>query len=60
MRAVQPRPAPDKFFNGLHGATRLYYQAPDARWSIDIVIDELAMSHRLDLRGQLDDPSPAG
>ena len=45
---------PDKFFNGLHGATRLYYQAPDAQWSIDIVIDELTMSHRLDLRGQLD------
>src|ERR1700730_10146730 len=25
---------PDQFFNGLHGATRLYYQAPDGRWSI--------------------------
>jgi hypothetical protein len=49
---------PDKFFNGLHGATRLYYQAPDARWSIDIVIDELTMSHRLDLRGQLDGRFP--
>ena len=49
---------PDKFFNGLHGATRLYYQAPDARWSVDIVIDELSMSHSLDLRGQLDGPGP--
>jgi len=49
---------PDKFFNGLHGATRLYYQAPDGRWSVDIVIDELTMSHRLDLRGQLDGPGP--
>ena len=49
---------PDKFFNGLHGATRLYYGAPDGQWSVDIVIDELTMSHRLDLRGQLDRPGP--
>jgi len=49
---------PDKFFNGLHGATRLYYGAPDGRWSIDIVIDELNMSHHLDLRGQLTGPRP--
>ena len=47
---------PDKFFNGLHGATRLYYQVPDGRWSVDIVIDELTMSHHLDLRGQLEGP----
>jgi hypothetical protein len=49
---------PDRFFNGLHGATRLYYGAPDGQWSVDIVIDELTMSHRLDLRGQLDGPGP--
>jgi hypothetical protein len=49
---------PDKFFNGLHGATRLYYGAPDGQWSVDIVIDELTMSHRIDLRGQLDGPGP--
>jgi hypothetical protein len=49
---------PDKFFNGLHGATRLYYGAPDGQWSVDIVIDELTMSHRLDLRGQLDGAGP--
>jgi hypothetical protein len=49
---------PDKFFNGLHGATRLYYGAPDGQWSVDIVIDELTMSHRLDLRGQLGGPGP--
>jgi hypothetical protein len=48
---------PDKFFNGLHGATRLYYQAPDGKWSVDIVIDELTMSHKLDLRGRLAGPS---
>ncbi len=47
---------PDQFFNGLHGATRLYYQEPRGRWSIDVVIDELVMSHKLDLRGRLDGP----
>ena len=46
----------DPFFNGLHGDTRLYFQAPDSRWSIDVVIDELTMSHKLDLRGRLDGP----
>jgi hypothetical protein len=49
---------PDQFFNGLHGATRLYYQEPAGRWSIDIVIDELVMSHKLDLHDRLDRPSP--
>jgi hypothetical protein len=49
---------PDQFFNGLHGATRLYFEEPTGRWSIDIVIDELAMSHKLDLRGRLDGPEP--
>jgi hypothetical protein len=49
---------PDQFFNGLHGATRLYYQEPANRWSIDVVIDELVMSHKLDLRGRLDGPAP--
>jgi len=49
---------PDQFFNALHGATRLYFQAPDGRWSVDIVVDELAMSHKLDLRGRLTGPSP--
>jgi hypothetical protein len=48
----------DPFFNGLHGDTRLYFQAPDSRWSIDVVIDELTMSHKLDLRGRLDGPLP--
>jgi hypothetical protein len=49
---------PDQFFNGLHGATRLYYSEPTGRWSIDVVIDELAMSHTLDLCGRLDGPAP--
>jgi hypothetical protein len=49
---------PDQFFNGLHGATRLYYGEPAGRWSIDVVIDELVMSHKLDLRGRLAGPAP--
>jgi hypothetical protein len=49
---------PDKFFNGLHGATRLYYGTQDGRWSVDVVIDSLDMSHRLDLRTRLDQPAP--
>ena len=49
---------PDKFFNGLHGATRLYYAAADQRWSVDVVVDALAMSHRIDLRTRLDQGSP--
>jgi hypothetical protein len=49
---------PDRFFNGLHGESRLYFAAPSGQWSIDIVIDELKMSHRLDLRSRLDGPSP--
>src|SRR3984885_5319662 len=48
---------PDQFFNGLHGATRLYYSEPAGRWSIDVVIDELVMSHKLDLRGRIDGPA---
>jgi hypothetical protein len=49
---------PDQFFNGLHGATRLYYGEPAGRWSVDVVIDELVMSHKLDLRDRLDGPAP--
>ncbi len=49
---------PDKFFNGLHGESRLYFAAPDGRWSVDVVIDELTMSHRLDLRGRLGGHGP--
>jgi hypothetical protein len=48
---------PDRFFNGLHGESRLYFQAPEGQWSVDVVIDELTMSHRLDLRGRLAGPA---
>jgi len=49
---------PEKLFNAIHGAQRLNYAEPNGRWTMDILIDELAMSHRLDLRGRLDGPQP--
>lgn len=48
----------EKLFNAIHGAQRLNYAEPSGRWTIDILIDELAMSHRLDLRGRLSGPQP--
>ncbi len=44
---------PEKMFNALHGAQRLNYLHPAGRWPIDVVVDEIRMSHRLDLRGRL-------
>ncbi len=43
----------DKLFNAIHGAQRLVYTAPDGRWSVDVVIDSLSMSHTLDLKDRL-------
>ena len=50
--------APEKMFNALHGAQRLNFGHPEGRWPIDVVVDELRMSHRIDLRGRLGGPSP--
>lgn len=49
---------PEKLFNAIHGAQRLNYAEPGGRWTMDILIDELAMSHRLDLRARLDGLQP--
>jgi hypothetical protein len=49
---------PEKLFNALHGAQRLNFGAPDGRWTVDVVLDELSMSHRLDLRGRTAGPGP--
>jgi hypothetical protein len=49
---------PEKLFNAIHGAQRLNYAEPNGRWTMDILIDELAMSHKLDLRGRIDGPEP--
>ena len=43
----------DKLFNAIHGAQRLVYSVADGRWSIDVVIDRLAMSHTIELKDRL-------
>jgi hypothetical protein len=49
---------PEKMFNALHGAQRLNFRHPEGRWPIDVVVDEVRMSHRIDLRGRLSGPGP--
>lgn len=49
---------PEKLFNAIHGAQRLNYADPAGRWTMDVLIDELAMSHRLDLRTRLEGLEP--
>jgi len=49
---------PERMFNALHGARRLNFLHPERRWSIDVIFDELRMSHRIDLRGRLGGPGP--
>jgi hypothetical protein len=47
---------PEKLFNALHGATRLNFRHPAGAWTIDVLFDELDMSHKIDLRGRLAGP----
>jgi hypothetical protein len=49
---------PERLFNALHGASRLNYTHPDGRWPIDVILDEMRMSHRIDFRGRLAPPGP--
>lgn len=49
---------PEKLFNALHGAQRMNFAHPDGRWTIDVVVDEIRMSHRIDLRGRLAGEGP--
>jgi hypothetical protein len=49
---------PEKLFNALHGAQRLNFAHPAGRWTIDVVVDEIRMSHRIDLRGRLAGDGP--
>lgn len=49
---------PEKMFNALHGAQRLNFGHPAGRWPIDVVVDEVRMSHRIDLRGRINGPGP--
>jgi len=48
----------DKLFNAIHGAQRLVYSAPDGRWTVDVVIDRLAMSHTIELKDRLATAGP--
>jgi hypothetical protein len=48
----------DKLFNAIHGAQRLLYTASDGRWSVDVVIDQLAMSHTIELKDRLATDGP--
>lgn len=49
---------PEKLFNALHGAQRMNFAHPEGRWPIDVVVDEVRMSHAIDLRGRLSGPGP--
>ena len=48
----------ERMFNALHGAQRLNFVHPGGRWPIDVVVDEVRMSHRIDLRGRFNGPGP--
>jgi hypothetical protein len=45
---------PERTFNATHGARRLLYHAPDRSYHVDVFLDELGMSHDLDLGARLD------
>jgi hypothetical protein len=49
---------PERMFNAIHGRDRLNFRHPSGRWTVDVVYDELRMSHRLDLRRRLSGPAP--
>jgi hypothetical protein len=48
---------PERMFNAIHGRDRLNFAHPSGRWTVDVVFDELRMSHKLDLRGRLNRPA---
>jgi hypothetical protein len=49
---------PERLFNKLHGDQRLNFSHPADRWPIDVVVDQVRMSHTIDLRGRLDGTGP--
>ena len=44
----------EKLFNAMHGARRLLYRHVEAGYQIDVFLDKLNMSHKLDLGKRLD------
>ncbi len=49
---------PERMFNALHGSQRLNFAHPGGRWTIDVLLDQLRMSHTIDLRGRIRTPGP--
>ncbi len=49
---------PERTFNAAHGASRLYYRAPDRSYHVDVFLDRFTMSHELDLGARLEVESP--
>jgi hypothetical protein len=49
---------PERLFNSIHGAQRMIFAHPDELWTIDVIVDELRMSHFIDLRGRLEPGHP--
>jgi hypothetical protein len=45
---------PDKMFNATQGDRRLYFNAPDGAYHLDIFVDKFVMSHELELGARLD------
>ena len=43
----------DRMFNALHGAQRLNFTDPARSRPLDVILDEFAMCHTIDLRGRL-------
>jgi hypothetical protein len=48
----------ERMFNSIHGAQRLNFGHPAERWTIDVIIDALRMSHHIDLGGRLEPGHP--
>src|SRR6266508_3990377 len=48
----------DRMFNSIHGAQRLNFSHPEGKWTIDVVVDALRMSHVIDLHGRLEPGRP--
>jgi len=44
---------PERLFNAIHGAQRLNFAHPSGGWTVDVLLDELRMSHTIPFRGRL-------
>ncbi len=45
---------PDERFNALYGHRQMYFQAPDGKTSVDVVVDRLTMCHELHFADRID------